>query len=517
MATSSDSDISSKADSLHSSEYSERSLLLKPEPASESDDWLDTTLRDSKPWISYCLANHEKCRLMTPIAIPTRLIDVGPQDGSKDPFIFISSSRCSAQLEQKEDWPPKIDVESFRYIALSYCWGKSGNLTTTIHNLDTMQTGIKWDTIPQTIKDAILVTRKLGVRYLWVDALCIIQGPGGDWEVESPKMADVYGGAFLTISAALSPDVGHGLRQSIESPLPIDNWTKRARKGLSHSGPRVANVSEEYRLTSHPLYKRGWALQERILSRRLLIFCRDGVYWECQSSAQSKFFPQLASRGGGRLRETCSDREWGEILEDYTSRLLTLESDKLPALSGVAMVYHRSTKQDYLAGLWKQSLLTDLLWRRQQNPFLPTIKPAKPSTFRAPSWSWSSIDANIQHFGVTVTRFATAVIDAHVELKNPLAPFGEVIGGSITLCGPMLPGKTIKADDNFNVGLDFDATPPLEEIWYMLLVIDSYDYGHGIALVSGKGPSKNEYERVGFFIFGVKLRDADGEPELRTA
>jgi hypothetical protein len=284
---------------------------------------------------------------MTPIAIPTRLIDVGPQDCSKDPFIFISSSRCSAPLEQKEDWPPKIDVESFRYIALSYCWGKSGNLTTTIHNIDTMQTGIKWDTIPQTIKDAILVTRKLGVRYLWVDALCIIQGPGGDWEVESPKMADVYRGAFLTISAALSPDVWHGLRQSIESPLPIDKWTRRARKGLSHSGPRVANVSEEYRLTSHPVYKRGWALQERILSRRLLIFCRDGVYWECQSSAHSKSFPQLASRGGGRLRETCSDREWGGILEDYTSRLLTLESDKLPALSGVAMVYHRSTKQDY--------------------------------------------------------------------------------------------------------------------------------------------------------------------------
>jgi hypothetical protein len=144
-----------------------------------------------------------------------------------------------------------------RYVALTYCWGKTQNFITTLENLEGLKERIPWEKLPQTIKDAITVTRRLGIRYFWVDALCIIQDSPEDWEAESMRMADVYGGAFLTISAASGPDVHHGLtRQTVGS-------------------------KPEYPLQSDPLYSRAWALQERILSPRILIFGSDQIYWEC--------------------------------------------------------------------------------------------------------------------------------------------------------------------------------------------------------------------------------------------
>ncbi|KAH7391372.1 heterokaryon incompatibility protein-domain-containing protein [Cadophora sp. MPI-SDFR-AT-0126] len=522
LGTKLDPDSSSEADSSQSSsQHSIRSTLLEPEPLIESEDWLDATLRVAKPWISYCLNKHEKCRLKVPKTIPTRLVDVGPQECTEDPFLFITGDRSSTSLEQEEIWSPNLDVDSFRYTALSYCWGDKENLTTTVHNLDAMKAGIAWGTIPATIQDAILVTRKLGIRYLWVDALCIVQGPGGDWKAEHPKMADVYGGAFLTISAALSPNVWNGFRQSLESPLPMDEWARNKRAGVSNLGPRVACVPQEYLLANRPLYKRGWALQERILSRRILLFCRDGVYWDCESSRDSEPFPKLASRGGGRLKRNCVDRDWQSILQHYACRSLTRASDKLPALSGVAMLYHRTTKNDYLAGLWKQSLLIGLLWRRQLNPFDPTIEAVKPLDFRAPSWSWASIDANYSHVTLwedvlseeAAPNSVSTIVDAHVDLKDPVAPFGEVTGGFLILRGPLILGTTMADNKDFRTWLDLGLAPPTENTAYLLLFSDRHNTGHGLVLVSGKGLSGKEYERVGVFLILLE-KAVEGETEL---
>jgi hypothetical protein len=171
----------------------------------------------------------------------------------------------------------------------------------------------------------------LGFRYLWVDALCIIQGPNGDWATESPKMAEVYGGAFLTISAAMSPHVQHGFHQT-----PHRN---KYQKLISWN---------------NPLYERGWALQERILSRRLLIFGNDGLYWECQGYEHRDWplglynlYPEIPALSMRRLVEGCSGKDWKDIVGDYSRRSLTLQRDKLPALSGVARLYHQFTKHDF--------------------------------------------------------------------------------------------------------------------------------------------------------------------------
>jgi len=93
--------------------------------------------------------------------IPTRLVDVGPPDGSKDPLLFIPPTACFAAPDCEGSWVPKAD-SGYQYLALSYCWGNQGNLVTTPDNVESRRAGIRWDEIPRTIQDAILVTRKLG-------------------------------------------------------------------------------------------------------------------------------------------------------------------------------------------------------------------------------------------------------------------------------------------------------------------------------------------------------------------
>ena len=135
--------------------------LIAMATSSTSHDWLNTTLNQAQPWITECLSKHVDCRSTTPRRIPTRLVDVGPSDGSKNPFLFVPAATCSAPPEGEGLWTPTPD-SSFRYLALSYCWGTQGNLMTTPENVDARRAGIAWDEIPQTIKDAVLVTRKLG-------------------------------------------------------------------------------------------------------------------------------------------------------------------------------------------------------------------------------------------------------------------------------------------------------------------------------------------------------------------
>jgi len=158
--------------------------------------------------------------------------------------------------------------------------------------------------------------RLTGFKYLWVDALCIVQGPRGDWTTESAKMADVYGGAFLTISAAISLDVQHGFQESLTEHF------RSLKKRKLHP-------------TFNPLYGRGWALQERILSPRVLIFGKGGMFWECREYAslsymQGKSFPYIPRDRCLRLKQACGYEDWMTIVEDYTKRSLSINGTLFP-------------------------------------------------------------------------------------------------------------------------------------------------------------------------------------------
>ncbi|KUJ13921.1 HET-domain-containing protein, partial [Mollisia scopiformis] len=290
-----------------------------------------------------CLESHTRCSSQPANKLPVRVIDVGPSDGSKDPYLL---------------------EEDLKYTTLSYCWGQCQTFVTTLENIEAMKKMIPWDKLPRTIQDAILITRGLGIQYIWIDALCIIQDSPSDWAAESVKMAEIYGGAFVTISAALGPDVHYGLTKC------------QVSQGLQV--PR-------FELQKNPLYSRAWSLQERMLSPRVLIFGIEGLYWECYQHGNS-------SRIMYRLPENPSPQDWHIIVEDYTCRNLTNERDKLPALAGLAKLYGQMNLQDYICGLWKQTLILDLMWAQHWvllgNPAI--INP--PTIYRAPSWSWASVN-----------------------------------------------------------------------------------------------------------------------------
>ena len=243
------------------------------------DERLQFALLYAKRMLWTCSKHHKTCKSkdLNANKLPTRVIDVGDFDGSREPFLFIPDTLSNSAQEPKGSQPSllandrnpfarAIDAtEKMRYVALSYCWGQTQNFITTIANLASMKEKIPLDKLPQTIRDAIIITRALGIQYLWVDALCIIQDSKDDWEAESGRMMGVYGRAFLTISAALGPDVHYGL----------------FRKWNPHAAP---STTDWLPLQNDPLYSRAWALQERMLSIRLLIFGSDRLYWECDNS-----------------------------------------------------------------------------------------------------------------------------------------------------------------------------------------------------------------------------------------
>ena len=179
-----------------------------------------------------------------------------------------------------------------RYIALSYCWGSSQTCVTTLNQLSAFKKRIPWKLLPKTFQDSIQFCLSLGVKYLWVDALCIIQDDESDWQIESAKMATIYQNAFLTLAATSSSSCSGGCYPEkaatvVEYEIPVDlsltaasSFPIRVRKKLNHW--TVPPTQRSIQL--HPLLSRGWAFQERILSPRVLHFCGEEMIWECKET-----------------------------------------------------------------------------------------------------------------------------------------------------------------------------------------------------------------------------------------
>ncbi|KAJ4312494.1 hypothetical protein N0V84_009898 [Fusarium piperis] len=148
--------------------------------------------------------------------MPTRVIDVGTDQQHPDKYAVCIVETIPAQTD--------------RYIALTYCWGSKGNnVRTTRSTYSQMLRGFSSEALPRTIQDAIKVTRSLDIRYLWVDALCIIQSeypgdPGSDWATEAGKMSTYYENAFYTIGASSSRDCDDGFLKA--RPAQVDPPTQ---------------------------------------------------------------------------------------------------------------------------------------------------------------------------------------------------------------------------------------------------------------------------------------------------
>ncbi|KAH6683930.1 HET domain protein [Halenospora varia] len=355
-------------------------------------------------WLTECTKNHQSCNQAAKqdTWFPTRLIDVGIQKVGSAPRLILAAE---TQFGAGKD----------AYLALSHSWGSKQMETLTTTNISALQDGILLDKLPTTFKDAIRVARRLGIRYLWIDSLCIIQDSKDDWRKEAAVMGKVYQRSYCNIAANAAAEGYEGLfidrDPSLHSPFKVNlKW-----KGHERSYYCLYNELWHYGISRTALNRRGWVLQERLLSPRTLYFNHQ-LFWECRELKACEAFPQglgpnadfepddyeddseLCPKSWATEITRGSDKyaPWTKVVESFMISGLTKGADKLTALSGIAKEMRSLLDDNYVAGLWERNLAFDLLWyiekRRQVNWDCSfRVKP-----YRAPSWSWASVEGRVQ-------------------------------------------------------------------------------------------------------------------------
>ena len=290
-------------------------------------------------------------------------------------------------------------MQTGRYAALSHCWGSSGAnqgiLRTTRNTLAQHLESISLDQLPESFKDAVNITQKLGLHYLWIDSLCIIQGDDEDWRFESSKMADVFGNAHVTIAATAASDSHEGCLFTRKPAKHVVGRLWGPDETIYHARMPSGELTSLY---SSPLYKRGWVLQEIILSKRVVHFARDQLFWHCRSTMKSEdgFVNQnLGSTFLDLDSAESARRSWWSWAEDYSRRKVTNASDKYPALAGLTTAFRETTKLTPKAGLWEEDIHFGLLWCSQTTNIDGSDIPASANP-AGPSWSWLSINRPIR-------------------------------------------------------------------------------------------------------------------------
>jgi hypothetical protein len=374
-------------------------------------------------WLKEC-EKHPECNShnffsgQVPRAEVSRKVAVsaGESETERDKFAPILPKRMIL-LGENAKTARLVDTHSntrVPYAAMSYCWGEKATFMTEKHTLSGFKQNIPMDKLPQTIKDAFCLTKELGLDYLWIDAICIVQKEKEEWEEESQKMGHIYSNAKIVLAATRSSNVHDGmytrrpvtpLSRDIEAP----GGLMRARRNLNHEIIISCRTKsdywwEKYIKTTFPLLSRGWGFQERMLATRIVHFTPTELVWECQryrrcecGVMESNLYPVMNNLGSALrlcLKQTNDERSvrqmWREIVNSYSVRKLTRIDDKLPALSGIAGLLRDSSGDTYCAGLWRKSLPFDLLWRCDQSGDLQTRKT------RVPSWSWISVDGAVK-------------------------------------------------------------------------------------------------------------------------
>jgi hypothetical protein len=303
--------------------------------------------------------------------------------------------------------------------------------------------------LPKTFADAIEITRKLGVDYIWIDSLCIVQDDEDDWRREVALMEHVYGGSYLNLAATSATSVHGGCWVKDEGMRSAFRTKVRVGDAELVREFRDDSCYERAVWGSH-LTTRAWALQEKLLPPRTLHLGDRGAFWECRHTIANEYLPDgFTKRLGRGLLRSMTDIEhlqswWPEIVHRFTKADLTFARDKLPALSGIARRIHGQKGGQYLAGLWRDERIeAQLCWQVYGEP------KTRPAEWRAPSWSWASVDGTVSYSatqpGICDYTYAR-VVDASV---TPLAAddFGQLSAGILRIeCEDVILGRVMGSD-----------------------------------------------------------------------
>ena len=439
-------------------------IIGRPFPAFDSD----ATYQAIKDLLGTCSQHHSsiRCPNRTNEILPTRIIDVG----------LSEDSVVSLYVSVNTPGP---------YVALSHVWGAGIHTKLKEEAIEDWKKSIDVSTLSRSFQDAIIVTRRLGFRYIWIDALCIIQDSLEDWHQEVSRMGDVYRKAFLTIAISANSQNPEGFLT--RKP----NYNKSCKLELAlNDGSSCGQVWVKPQAKSKgEIDSRAWCLQERLLSTRLLTFTPEEFFFECQEQCQvseSGAYSLAESRyfeAGNRLMKSLSQaakdlqiptslgqqthdgvrrsitRYWYAMIGDaddrvtgsgYANRRLSQTSDILPALSGLAHEVNKVIQCEYLAGIWACSLVEGLLWQRVQHAPPETFPrssqiPCRNGDPRAPSWSWAASNDPVQYTDVHLANNEINIVNAGTSLTGNDS-MGGVSAGWINLDRPVLEIRCIRVE-----------------------------------------------------------------------
>jgi hypothetical protein len=448
--------------------------------------------------------------------------------------------------------------------------------------------------MPATLCEAVQATRDLGIRYLWIDALCILQSrykgdveAEADWQRESARMSDVYGGAYLTLVAAGSSDCEGGLFRG--RPTCIVPYQVASSQEL-HQPPKYGVMSKLFRrlkpqnnlsavesdnthdrkmailslnlvdadrlydwawpdilpIHNEAITSRAWAFQEWLLSPRLLLFTTRGMRFMCDAGK----IPVRHRSHQFRLPQSSANvkkSDWSDIVMTFASRNLSVPSDKLPAISGVAKSYARICgyalqENNYLAGLWRADLFNHLLWRNVFNEGHSVFQPvnhhhgrrmidARP---RAPSWSWAAIDGPVDYPDTVEISLAT-IIRCETRPEPGHDQFGRVESGILVLHCRFVLTSLMEKPPTERLRLHSESSPSFmfwpddveevaalrdtiigEPMLYCLLITRTRQWRSGIVVM--QSGQTGYFVRLGYFVdesHGFEFDSAEREFEIR--
>lgn len=394
-----------------------------------------------------CFKNHGDlpCSKQPCGFVPTRLISIGSEPAS---LRLVGSNAVTGP-----------------YATLSYCWGGMKPLSTTEANLSARLHHIPDYSLPILFRQAIQLARNLLIPYIWIDALCIIQDSVEDWEAESERMSLYYKHGSINIAAATPENPHIPLTKDIDNkwcPVSLDVHDPQSTSSFINVR-RLPELFTSNRDLGN-MFTRAWTFQESFFAPRSINFTPQGVVWSCYGRYNS---PDHYI-DSDTMRVLQCDRyvdpihlprriRWEHLLQEYSSRLLTFPTDKLPAISGAAAQFYENVQCPYLAGHWYDDLPRSLLWYPMT---FDSPLTRLPRDYVAPSWSWASITLPIAQpqllAGTNQTLSSDAnLVDVHCDVpgKNP---FGRVSSGFIDLHGKAIPIRVLLHGDYHTTTTDWD-------------------------------------------------------------
>ncbi|KAM0490779.1 hypothetical protein ACHAP8_011247 [Fusarium lateritium] len=353
-----------------------------------------------KEWIRVCddTHGHVATSLSSPrlsnVSLPTRVVDVGTVS---TPLLRLV--KCD-------------DMVSTIYLALSHRWGddpKQHSGQTLKQNHITRYNRIHLDELPLNFKDAIAVTRGIGVQYLWIDSLCIVQDDDDDWKRESVRMEQVYSNAKCVLAASSANSSMEGFLNRCTTP-PSFIALQSESGDVSYVSKNIDNFKGD--VDEAILNTRGWTLQERALARRTIHFSKSQVYFECSRGVQCesliRYTNSVETRyKGGRVMLVQN------LYNQYSKRVFWDPQDRPIAISGLEkrLTSAFNTRGGY--GVFQMFLERSLLWKKSDESH--TLERIKfPIERNVPSWSWMAYEGVISYVQVDFDK-----VDWTNEFSSP--------------------------------------------------------------------------------------------------